>query len=207
MWRWRFSKRTKRLTFLAVGKLFFFFFAGVITRCSRQDVSFLFFSLSTHSLDVGESVAFWEVVRVPFPEHVTHAAAGENLQASSAHPHPEGELCGRTGRHRGGGGHVEFASVSVYEWFGLISIISIRVLPVHLLHLSCSRWPQAVNQQYEAVVADNLMLCCLADSKDTFGTTDGRASAASRSICRYPVPGRPQQDWIHEIQPSECPVV
>lgn len=94
-----------------------------------------------------------------------------------------------------------------YEWFGLISIISIRVLPVHLLHLSCSRWPQAVNQQYEAVVADNLMLCCLADSKDTFGTTDGRASAASRSICRYPVPGRPQQDWIHEIQPSECPVV
>lgn len=79
-------------------------------------------------------------------------------------------------------------------------------LIVHLLHLSCSRWPQAVNQQYEAVVADNLMLCCLADSKDTFGTTDGWASAASRSICRYPVPGRSQQDWIHEIQPSKCPV-
>ena len=37
-------KRTKRLTFLAVSKLcFFFFFVGVITRCSRQDVSFFFF--------------------------------------------------------------------------------------------------------------------------------------------------------------------
>lgn len=72
------------------------------------------FFFSTHSLDVGESVAFWEVVRVPFPEHVTHAAAGKNLQASSAHPHPEGELCGRTGRHRGGG-HVEFACMSVCE--------------------------------------------------------------------------------------------
>lgn len=51
--------------------------------------------ISTHSLDVGESVAFWEVVRVPFPEHVTHTAAGKNLQASSAHPHPERKLCGR----------------------------------------------------------------------------------------------------------------
>lgn len=50
---------------------------------------------STHSLNVGESVAFWEVVRVPFPEHVTHAAAGKNLQASSAHPHPERKFCRR----------------------------------------------------------------------------------------------------------------
>jgi len=50
----------------------------------------------THSLNVGESVAFWEVVRVPLPEHVTHAAAGKNLQASSAHPHPERKLCRRT---------------------------------------------------------------------------------------------------------------
>lgn len=78
---------TKRLTLLADGKLF----CVVITLFSKQDVN-----RSTHSLNVGESVAFWEVVWVSFPEHVTHSAAGENLQASSAHPHPERELCRRT---------------------------------------------------------------------------------------------------------------
>lgn len=56
----------------------------------------------TNSLDVGESVAFWEVVRVSFPEHVTNAAAGENLQAAAAHPHPEGQLCRRTHKRQRG---------------------------------------------------------------------------------------------------------
>lgn len=46
----------------------------------------------THSLDVRKCVAFWEFIRVPLPENVSDAAAGKNLQAASAHPHPEGEL-------------------------------------------------------------------------------------------------------------------
>lgn len=45
--------------------------------------------------DVGEGIALREVVGVPFPEDVAHPAAGHDLQAPTAHPHPEGELCGR----------------------------------------------------------------------------------------------------------------
>lgn len=45
-----------------------------------------------HPPDVRERVAFGELVRVPLPEDVSDAAAGEDLQAASAHPHPEGEL-------------------------------------------------------------------------------------------------------------------
>jgi hypothetical protein len=32
---------------------------------------------------------------VPLPEDVAHAAAGHDLQAPTAHPHPEGQLCRR----------------------------------------------------------------------------------------------------------------
>lgn len=49
------------------------------------------------SPDVSERVAFGELVRVALPEHVSDAAAGENLQAASAHPHAEGQLWGRGG--------------------------------------------------------------------------------------------------------------
>lgn len=45
--------------------------------------------------DVGKGVALGEVVGVTFPEDMAHPAAGHNLQAPSAHPHPEGELCRR----------------------------------------------------------------------------------------------------------------
>lgn len=54
--------------------------------------------MGADSLDVGEGVAFGEVVRVSLPEDVAHAAAGENLQTSSTHPDPERELWGEGGR-------------------------------------------------------------------------------------------------------------
>lgn len=51
--------------------------------------------------DVGERVALGEVVGVPLPEDVAHPAAGHDLQAPTAHPHPEGELCRRWQRQQG----------------------------------------------------------------------------------------------------------
>lgn len=44
-------------------------------------------------LDVGVGVALREDVRVLLPEDVAHSAAGEDLQAAAALPHPEGDLC------------------------------------------------------------------------------------------------------------------
>lgn len=46
MWRWRFSKRTKRLTFLAVGKWFFFiyfFFCGCNNTVQQTGCQLFFF--------------------------------------------------------------------------------------------------------------------------------------------------------------------
>lgn len=48
---------------------------------------------------------------MPLPEDVSDAAAGENLQAASAHPHPEGEFWGR------GGGQIRG-----HQWCCLICI-------------------------------------------------------------------------------------
>lgn len=47
-------------------------------------------------LDVGVGVALRENVRVLLPEHVTHSAAGEDLQTAAALPHAEGDLCRQT---------------------------------------------------------------------------------------------------------------
>lgn len=47
---------------------------------------------SPDSLNVCERVAFWEIIRVPLPENMSDAAAGQNLQAASTHPHTEGEF-------------------------------------------------------------------------------------------------------------------
>lgn len=58
-------------------------------------------SLHCDPPDVGEGVALRKVVGVPFPEDVAHPAAGHDLQAPTAHPHPEGELC-RDGSHQDG---------------------------------------------------------------------------------------------------------
>lgn len=97
-------------------------------------------ALPTHSLNVGESVAFWEVVRVSFPEHVPHAAAGKNLQASSAHPHPERKLC----RNEGGRTRQTCSYLRVVSACPALS----QFLPghVHLLHFSCSTSLSSVNR-------------------------------------------------------------
>lgn len=69
--------------------------------------------------DVGEGVALREVVGMPLPEDVAHPAAGHDLQAPAAHPHPEGELWGR--QQPSGGGRAPWQVPLSKEGKGLAS--------------------------------------------------------------------------------------
>lgn len=54
---------------------------------------------------------------MPLPEDVADAAAGEDLQAATAHPHPEGELCKRGTRRESGWGVGEDPRLSKKKFF------------------------------------------------------------------------------------------
>jgi len=40
-------------------------------------------------LNVGECIALWEVIGMPFPKDVSHATAGQDLKTAATHPHSE----------------------------------------------------------------------------------------------------------------------
>lgn len=63
-----------------------------IQKNSTERFPVLVFDSIRDSLDVGESIAFWEVVRVSLPEHMTHATARQDFQTAAAHPYAERQL-------------------------------------------------------------------------------------------------------------------
>ena len=48
---------------------------------------------SAHLLYIRVGISIWEDIRVLLPEDVAHSAAGDDLEAAPAHPHPEGDFC------------------------------------------------------------------------------------------------------------------